>query len=289
MLNYKILKDKKIVEILNGDIAVGNIQLNGKTKELRMPYLTKNRICEIADKFDIKLDTNLCRWELTYSLIDKGVEKNNIENIINFLFNKLNFDPFDYNSKEEFNFIYEKTRHKVLDAINMQLEIANVKLVSNGNTVYMIPSNNFEPYPFQIKRLKQTYIYDLYKNLITKIKRNDFDSAVTEARTLLEEVMIKLVEDKGEKNESKGNIRKLYKQVKKLYSMSTNNELDIRIKTLLSGLESIVGSIAEMRNNYSDSHGVGFSRIRIKERHAILVVNSALTMSEFLLSVENED
>lgn len=32
-----------------------------------------------------------------------------------------------------------------------------------------------------------------------KVKRNDFDSAVTEARTLLEEVMIKLVEDKGEK------------------------------------------------------------------------------------------
>lgn len=68
--------------------------------------------------------------------------------------------------------------------------------------------------------------------------------------------------------------------------MSINDELDRRIKELLSGLESIVSSIAEMRNNYSDSHGIGSSRIRIKEHHAILVVNSALTMSEFLLSVE---
>lgn len=127
MSDYKVLKDKKIAEILNGDNVVGNIQLNGITKRLSMPYLTKNRICEIANKFDIKLDSDLCRWQLTCILIEKGIKKGNIGKIINFLFSKSNFMIFDYSSKEEFDFIYKKARYEVLDAINAQIEFANVK------------------------------------------------------------------------------------------------------------------------------------------------------------------
>lgn len=137
MSDYKVLKDKKIAEILNGDNVVGNIQLNGITKRLSMPYLTKNRICEIANKFDIKLDSDLCRWQLACFLIEKGIKKGNIWKIINFLFSKSNFIIFDYSSKEEFDFIYKKTRYEVLDTINAQIEFANVKLVLNGNDIYI--------------------------------------------------------------------------------------------------------------------------------------------------------
>ncbi|MBQ1219780.1 MAG: abortive infection family protein, partial [Peptococcaceae bacterium] len=42
----------------------------------------------------------------------------------------------------------------------------------------------------------------------------------------------------------------------------------------------------QMRNASSDSHGVGGRRIKINEHHARLFVNSALTMADFLLSVE---
>jgi hypothetical protein len=52
-------------------------------------------------------------------------------------------------------------------------------------------------------------------------------------------------------------------------------------------LEKIVSSIAEMRNNNSDAHGVGSQRISISEHHARLLVNSAMTMAEFILSVGN--
>lgn len=38
-----------------------------------------------------------------------------------------------------------------------------------------------------------------------------------------------------------------------------------------------------MRNNVSDSHGVGNKRITIKDYHARLYVNSAITMAELIL------
>ena len=47
-------------------------------------------------------------------------------------------------------------------------------------------------------------------------------------------------------------------------------------KTLISGLNSIVSAVAEMRNKDSDAHGVGASRV--------LFVNAAVSMSDFILA-----
>ena len=64
-----------------------------------------------------------------------------------------------------------------------------------------------------------------------------------------------------------------------------DEDMDKRVNKLLSGLESIVQSIAEMRNNGSDSHGLGNKRVNISDYHARLAVNSSTTMAEFILSV----
>ena len=82
-----------------------------------------------------------------------------------------------------------------------------------------------------------------------------------------------------------GDIGKLYRQVKDLYSMHADNSMDKRINKMLSGLENIVQSIAEMRNKGSDSHGLGNKRVNILDYHARLAVNASTTMAEFILSV----
>ncbi len=70
--------------------------------------------------------------------------------------------------------------------------------------------------------------------------------------------------------------------------MHTDANADRRINTLFSGLNSIVSSIAEMRNKDSDVHGVGANRIRIDEHYARLFVNSAMTMADFIISVQQK-
>ena len=106
---------------------------------------------------------------------------------------------------------------------------------------------------------------------------------------MLEEVFCYAIEQKGNTPYTSGKINQLYKQVKELYNMHTDKDADRRINMLLSGFEKIVSSIAEMRNKDSDSHGVGENRIKIEEHPATLFVNSAITLVDFILAVENKN
>lgn len=53
----------------------------------------------------------------------------------------------------------------------------------------------------------------------------------------------------------------------------------------MGGLNAIVGAVAEIRNCASDAHGVGNERIFLEEYHVRLVVNSSMSMAEFILEL----
>lgn len=136
-----------------------------------------------------------------------------------------------------------------------------------------------------VKIIDRAYIKDLANRTNKNIEDGYFDSAITQARTIIEETFFYVIEKKGEVPVDSGNIAQLYSQVKNLYNMHADGNHDKRIKMLLSGLEKIVSSIAEMRNKESDSHGVGSKRIGIADYHTRLFVNSAIAMADFILSV----
>jgi hypothetical protein len=139
-----------------------------------------------------------------------------------------------------------------------------------------------------VKCIDREYIKKLSDRAMNDVNNGNYDSAITKSRTLLEEVFCYVIEKKGETPSESGDIGKLYNQVKQLYNMHQNKDIDKRINGLLSGLEKILSSIAEMRNKNSDSHGIGAKRIDIDEHHARLFVNSAMTMSDFVLAVGNK-
>ena len=140
-----------------------------------------------------------------------------------------------------------------------------------------------------IKIVDRTYITDISGRAMTDVSEGHYDSAITKCRTLLEEVFFYVIEKKNETPSTKGDIGKLYGQVKSLYNMHQHKDLDNRINSLLSGFEKILTAISDMRNKGSDAHGAGSNRIAIEEHHARLFVNSAMTMADFILSVcENQ-
>ena len=136
-----------------------------------------------------------------------------------------------------------------------------------------------------IINVDRSYIRDIATRAVIDIENSNFDSSITKSRTLLEETFCYVIELKGEVPATSGRIGDLYTQVKQLYNMHQSKDIDNRINSLLKGLEKIVSAIAEMRNNSSDAHGVGQKRYNIEAHHARLVVNSAETMSEFILAV----
>lgn len=137
-----------------------------------------------------------------------------------------------------------------------------------------------------IKNVDYHYIREMASRANDDVEKGDFDSALTKARTLLEETFLHILEKMGIEPESPGKIRQLYNQVKTCLNMRQSPSLDKRVNGVLSGLEGILTAIAEMRNGFSDSHGVGQKRIVIKKHHARLFVNAAQSMADFILSVE---
>lgn len=133
--------------------------------------------------------------------------------------------------------------------------------------------------------VNREYIVDLSNRAIRDVDKREYDSAITKARTLLEEVFCFALEQLDIPPAKNGSIMDLYKQVRNEYNMHTDKDIDKRVNQLLSGLNNIVSSISEMRNKNSDAHGVGANRINISEHHARLFVNSAMVMADFILSV----
>lgn len=137
----------------------------------------------------------------------------------------------------------------------------------------------------EIGKVNRDYIQNISQRALKDIQDNNFDSAITKSRTMIEEVFCYAIEKQNQIPSEKGDIVKLYNQVKDLYNMHSDKNNDKRINELLSGINKIIASISEMRDKNSDAHGLGLRRININDYHARLYVNSAMTISEFILSV----
>jgi hypothetical protein len=118
-----------------------------------------------------------------------------------------------------------------------------------------------------------------------KIETKDYDGAVTNARTLIKDICLYILESiTKQPQENDGNLINLHKKVATLLQMSPGSYDDKNIKQILSGVFSIISGVSGIRNVFSDSHGSSpsKSKYKIDKRHTILVVNLAKTISEYL-------
>lgn len=298
---YKVLKNKRIVEVLDGDETFGNFERHDTDSyfgvadlKIAMPRLSGPDICDVAKTFGSTTEyTGIkSRWQYMFDLIDYGISSGRIPSIIAYLFDESNFTR-GINielSKDDFKKYYELTVESALERINTILHFGGNKMIIDNQRVLVVSNNTSEP-EISIKNvsnLDRDYIKLLSKRAIGNVDSGNYDSALTQARTILEETFDYVLEKRNIKPSTKGDINKLYKQVKDEYKMHEDRNADKRINRLLSGLENIVSAVSEMRNKNSDSHGVGEERLTIDKHHARLAVNSATTMADFILSVEKK-
>lgn len=111
----------------------------------------------------------------------------------------------------------------------------------------------------------------------------DPDGAVTAASTLLEEVCKHIIEDSGNEWQKSWNIPKLYTEASRVLNLAPSQHQEEIFKSILGNCQSVVQNIASLRNNGSDAHAGGRSRISFKPRHAALTVNLAGSMALFLI------
>lgn len=283
---YELLRNKTILTILDGDTEFGDID----NVKISMPYLSGPKIVDISQLFGLSVTYgSQSRWVYLDDLMDYCIANNRVSDLLSYLFSKQQFDEkLNGKPSEQIDNIHNYIISTIIEQINGTLYFGGNKLVVSNKKFFVMPINGIvEITALAVKNIDRDYIKDISDRAMQDVVSKNYDSAITKSRTLLEEVFCYVIEKKNETPLTSGDIGKLYKQVKDLYNMHADKDIDRRINTLLSGLEKIVSSIAEMRNANSDAHGVGNRRLNIAEHHARLLVNSAMTMAEFVLSIGN--
>ena len=292
---FGLLRDKKILAILDGDTELGeeikssNIKGNIKNS---LPYLSGPQLCELSNRFGLAVSYGWgsgtqSRWSYLDDLLAYCIKNGRASDLLVYLFSKEQFaDKLGGYMPEEIDHAFNTIIDSAIKSINGFLMFGGNELINTGNG-YVVQKIGAIPQVVApaMKTINRKYISDLAGRAMEDVEKGYFDSAITKCRTLLEEVFCYVIEKKGETPSDSGDIGKLYSQVKDLYQMHSDKAMDKRINMLLSGLEKILKSITEMRNETSDSHGVGARRINIAEHHARLFVNSAMTMADFILAV----
>lgn len=288
MSDWGVLKDKEIISIIIGDEYIKNEFI---FNEVRMPYMKKKDIYNFGETLGMNknlLDEQASRNACMEKVLDFAINKNKINAFFKSIFDLKRFREICDNDFWNPQGTYYDIINNVMVRINQILFYDKCRIEYNlENYVFSLVDNENEIVLSSevIEKVDNQYIKKIQEQALEVIKTGDYDSAITKSRTMLEEVFIYGIEEKELKAEAKGNIIKLYNQFKNNYNLNTSSELDNRVNDLISGFNKIVDSIARMRDLNSDSHGAGARRIAIDHNVAVLYVNSAITLTNFFLSL----
>lgn len=135
----------------------------------------------------------------------------------------------------------------------------------------------------KIEAINNKYIEEQVAKCNAKILSEDYDGAITNARTLVESVCIHILESLEIEYKKNGKLNQLYGAVSKHLGMQPALYESESLKQITSGFITIVQGLSGLRNDMSDAHGKSHSSYKAKERHAKLAVNSAHTVSDYLI------
>lgn len=300
---YEFLKQKEIIQILDGDTTCGEIAYDdpdfkdcfdsSRSISILMPRLSRQAICDISTRLGFPMqyeaESKISRRKYFEDMLDRFIQEDRCSDLLAGLFDKNRFKkhPYEFLS-EKIDEYYNEIVRTVLSAINAILRDSRHEMKIIGQKFVIRPSSTkFEVHaPTIEKTIDQPYIADITVRALQDIDAGHFDSALTKSKTLLEDVFKYVIEQKCGTHPKNDTITKLNKHFIDLYYMEMDTKNKQNTDELLHGLAKIIAAISELRNRNSDAHGHGSERTDdIKDHHARLVVNASITLAEFILSV----
>lgn len=112
--------------------------------------------------------------------------------------------------------------------------------------------------------------------------------AVSAACNIIESTLKVYIADEKLSPPAKQDLQGLWKVVRESLGLDTKTIEDDDLKRILSGLYSITDGIGALRTHASSAHGAGRKIYNLKPRHARLAINSAHTLTMFILESWDE-
>ena len=287
-MDFSLLINRKIIDVL-----IGDVKLYG---EFSLPYMSGPELCQVSTTFGLARTytwgnrgvANKSRWEYMHDLMKHLNPQGRIPDLLSYLMQQVRFkNLIGVGDIQKVDETYKGVIKSAIDAINAQLVIARVELrLVNKTFVLTRAGEEVVIETPKVKNITSQYIRELLDRIKDDLDNKDYDSVITKSRTLLEEVLIFIIEKMTfERYKSSGDLVKMYQDATELLNMRQKSDWDKRINELLGGLHKIVNAISSMRNMNSDAHGAGSGRINIKKREALLAAHSSMMLAEYWLSV----
>lgn len=283
---FSLLQRKEIYELFQGNGPV-EVEYNGK--KYGMPYYTALALEGICCHFGVPSFHANSRWEYVEHLFKFAVAAGFCDDVLRFFFNQEQFENLrEIPSIKDIDRIHQAIVQEAIKQINIYIRMSRSELILHEGHFYIV--NIGRAPEIETPKLDATsipYVQGLRERCKEAFVAGNYDNVITKSRTMVEEVLVKVMEDNAVPDIAKGDVIKQFNQVKTLYGMQQSKGYDSRVNNLLNGLEKIVQSIAEMRNISSDAHGVGSRRISLSESEARLIMNSAITLCEYIIAVHD--
>ena len=186
-------------------------------------------------------------------------------------------DPRDFLDKE-------LDIQAAVNHINQFLEYDGYEIVVHGKGYDVIDKTRGEillDIQLEPSHLSHQFIKEQVEKCRSKISQNDNDGAITNARSLVEAVLL-AIEKEFDKDSPcyDGNMPRLYKRVQKHLNLSPDNDsISQSLKQTLTGFVSIIDGLSGLSNKMGDRHAREY---KPSKHHAVLLVNSAMTFSNFI-------
>lgn len=194
----------------------------------------------------------------------------------------------NYCLSEEIYFETQEKKYETQDQIlvlwNKYLELDGFEIIRDGDRFLLkdVKTSKILVREEQLEVLSTEFMREQINKCERKISEGDYDGAITNARALVEEVLLEIEERiMGQRGKNGGDMAVLYNRIKKLINFDPGQEgLNESLKQILQGLNSIVLGVSKLRTKASDSHSREFKPLK---HHAHLAVNSASTFTSFII------
>lgn len=189
------------------------------------------------------------------------------------------FDPLEFEGTD-------KSFHEAVEAINPFLERDGFRLSLSSGAAKVVSASgdilDFEPPLSGIDETSVEFVQDNADKCRRKLRDGDYRGAITNARSLLEDVLIGVERrlSKEDLPRYNGDLPQLCKRVRKLLKMEVElHAADKDLFVMLNGLTGVVDGLAGFSNRAGDRHGGGIQPAR---HHAVMVVSCAISISSFV-------
>jgi len=231
--DLKHLLQREIYDIFIGDRS---LEINEKDT-VKMPYYSAQDLKSLLVIVGTPVTTLFgSRWTYMEYLLGYAIKTNKIEILLGHLFDFENFKHHLRQLKilEEKKKVHIEIVQIVITKINKYFIFSNIELRTLGDDYKFVNKNSSKKIESEIlKIIDLKYIHELSRRIQADLDENKFDSVLGKSRTLVEEILIYILEQKQESNIPKGDFVKLFSQVKICLNMQQCREFDKRINAML--------------------------------------------------------